>query len=594
MFPDMVKQGRVFLTTPPLYCWGDSVKNYGWCNKVDEIPKNVKNVHRFKGLGEMNSDQLEFFLVNPETRNLIQVDYPSDVDLFNKIVGSSAGRNQLMQDLGIIKDMSSDPNTFTENDVDKINYHRQNKIQEFTDDGKYVKQDAVEIVINGYTEYGKYVAMGRAYPNIKDGCKSAYKRAIYGMWKDGSKSIVKCAKLASYALPYHPHPSSISGVIIQLGDNGNKLKLMDTQGNWGDSSKGIAASAERYIGGALSDTAIKLLCNSVEYSRFIKGEIDEDEPEALPAFIPLCFINGLSGIPSGLPTLNIPTLNIQDMINYYIEILKHKSLEYRPKWYPNPNLEVDIVSPKEDWNNIMENGKGSIKVAPVMTIENGIITITSLPSSKNIEHVRKIVEKEIVLDKIDVRDESTSDTCIVIEKVPKKWCNMQEIYDRLYNRLQSSISYNMAFFDENYIYVPYSYDRVIKENLKFLIETHKNRIEKQLENLRNKLLILETIEMIKKNKDIIKIAELDSHQTIGFLVDKYKISEDIASKVIQKPISYLTKEHKEELVKLENDIKELENDKSDIYEFLIKKYKEIKRELNKKIGNKFKPTTFIK
>lgn len=104
MFPDMVKQGRVFLTTPPLYCWGDNVKNYGWCNKVDEIPKNVKNVHRFKGLGEMNSDQLEFFLVNPETRNLIQVDYPSNVDRFNRILGTAVGRNELMKDLGIIEE----------------------------------------------------------------------------------------------------------------------------------------------------------------------------------------------------------------------------------------------------------------------------------------------------------------------------------------------------------------------------------------------------------------------------------------------------------------------------------------------------------
>lgn len=103
MFPDMVKQGRVFLTTPPLYCWGNNSKNYGWCNDVNEIPKAVKEVHRFKGLGEMNSDQLEFFLVNPTTRNLIQVEYPDDVDKFNKILGTSVGKHELMIELGIIQ-----------------------------------------------------------------------------------------------------------------------------------------------------------------------------------------------------------------------------------------------------------------------------------------------------------------------------------------------------------------------------------------------------------------------------------------------------------------------------------------------------------
>ena len=49
LFPDLVKQGKVFITTPPLYCWGTSSKDYDWCNRVEEIPKNVKNLHRFKG-----------------------------------------------------------------------------------------------------------------------------------------------------------------------------------------------------------------------------------------------------------------------------------------------------------------------------------------------------------------------------------------------------------------------------------------------------------------------------------------------------------------------------------------------------------------
>ena len=102
LFPDMVKQGRVFVSMPPLYCWGDSAKNYGWCNKIEEVPKNVKEVHRFKGLGEMNEPELEYFLVNHETRNLMQITYPSDVEEFNKILGTSQGKNDLFKELGIV------------------------------------------------------------------------------------------------------------------------------------------------------------------------------------------------------------------------------------------------------------------------------------------------------------------------------------------------------------------------------------------------------------------------------------------------------------------------------------------------------------
>ena len=111
LFPDMVKQGRVFVSLPPLYCWGKSAKDYGWCNKVEDIPATAKDVHRFKGLGEMNDDQLYYFLVDKNTRNVLQIEYPSDIDEFNKILGTSEGKGSLLKDLGII--LNSETRVFT-------------------------------------------------------------------------------------------------------------------------------------------------------------------------------------------------------------------------------------------------------------------------------------------------------------------------------------------------------------------------------------------------------------------------------------------------------------------------------------------------
>ena len=107
LFPDMVKQGRVYVSLPPLYCWGKSAKDYGWCNKVEDIPVTAKDVHRFKGLGEMNDDQLYYFLVDKNTRNVLQIEYPSDIDEFNKILGTSEGKGSLLKDLGIILNSDS-------------------------------------------------------------------------------------------------------------------------------------------------------------------------------------------------------------------------------------------------------------------------------------------------------------------------------------------------------------------------------------------------------------------------------------------------------------------------------------------------------
>ena len=132
-----------------------------------------------------------------------------------------------------------------------------------TEDSTLKAVDATELAKNSYTEYSKYVSCGRAYPQVIDGAKSSYRRAIYGMYKGQGQKKMKVAELSAFALPYHPHPTSVSGVIIQLGEAGNKLKLMDTQGNWGDSSRGVEASADRYIEGRLSDLAQKLFCDIV-------------------------------------------------------------------------------------------------------------------------------------------------------------------------------------------------------------------------------------------------------------------------------------------------------------------------------------------
>lgn len=454
--------------------------------------------------------------------------------------------------------------------------------------------DATELAKINYTDYSRYVAQGRSYNSIYDGAKSSYRRAIYGMYKGQGQKKMKVAELAALALPYHPHPTSVSGVIVQLGEAGNKLKLMDTQGNWGDSTRGVEASADRYIEGRLSTLAQHLLCDSIEYAEMVPGEIDKPEPKALPTLLPLCFINGSSGIPSGLPTLNVPTLNINDMIDYYIDVLKHKDVEYRPTKVPNPNLEIDILSNKEDWKQVMLTGKGSIRTAPRMTIDNNVITITGLPKTKNSDHIRKIIEKEILLDKVDLRDESAKEIKYVIEKVPHKQCNMQELYKRLYTRLQSSETYNMAFFDENKIYVPCSFHKVVKANIQYLIETHQNRITIQLQQLNVKLKVLQIIEDMKKKNKFKELFDLNTEEALDYIQSTYKVNEEISTKVLQKPLSYLTKEHEQEIIDLTNDIRALETDQNDIYEFLITKYKNIKKELNQIIKDKFKPTVFVK
>lgn len=94
-YPDLIKEGHIYIAIPPLYRVGEG-KNMKYLYSDEELTRYRKKhtgkfvIQRYKGLGEMDADQLYETTMNPESRVLKQVSINSIVEA-NKLTQTLMG-----------------------------------------------------------------------------------------------------------------------------------------------------------------------------------------------------------------------------------------------------------------------------------------------------------------------------------------------------------------------------------------------------------------------------------------------------------------------------------------------------------------------
>jgi DNA gyrase subunit B len=96
---DLIKGGHIFIATPPLYlvkkgkveryCWTEEERDAA-VKEMGQGKDSSVGIQRYKGLGEMNAEQLWSTTMNPETRTLRQVTIESAAEadhIFSMLMG---------------------------------------------------------------------------------------------------------------------------------------------------------------------------------------------------------------------------------------------------------------------------------------------------------------------------------------------------------------------------------------------------------------------------------------------------------------------------------------------------------------------------
>jgi DNA gyrase subunit A len=348
-----------------------------------------------------------------------------------------------------------------------------------------------------YLDYAMSVIVSRALPDVRDGLKPVHRRIIYAMQDQNmyySGKFHKCAAVVGEVLKkYHPHGDvAVYDSLVRMGqDFSLRYPLIVPQGNFG-SIDGDPPAAMRYTECKMDAIAEELYRDiDKETVGFELNDLQNEEPEYLPALLPNLLLNGASGIAVGMAT-NIPPHHLTEIIDgiqYMIDeaeqiggeivdkeveivgttqTLKVVETDFSSKATANDLIKFiqgpdfptgGIIFDQKELIHMYATGKGRVVTRAKMAMEEmkggkTRIIVSEIPyqvqKSTLITKIADLVKNKKLEDITDLRDESSrNEIRIVIEL--KKGAIPKKVENRLYKYtpLQSTFNTNMVALIDN-------------------------------------------------------------------------------------------------------------------------------------------------
>jgi topoisomerase IV subunit A len=438
-----------------------------------------------------------------------------------------------------------------------------------------------------FLDYASYVILERAVPHMDDGLKPVQRRILHAMKRLDDGRYNKVANIIGHTMQYHPHgDASIGDALVQLGQ---KDLLIDCQGNWGNIHTGDSAAAPRYIEARLSKFALEVVFNPKTTNWKLTYDGRNKEPQTLPVKFPLLLAQGAEGIAVGLASKILPH-NFNELIDASINYLQGKDFELFPD-FPTGGL-ADFSR----YNDGLRGGAVKVR-AKIEKLDKKTLLIREIPFGKNtgslIESILKANEK----GKIKIRkiDDNTAENVEILVHLGLN-VSPDKTIDALYafTDCELPISPNCCIIEESkprFVGV----SEVLKLNTNHALELLKKELQIRLSEL-EEAWHFSSLEKIFIEKRIYRdIEEAETWEAIIEAIDKglkpYKklfkrevTVEDITrlTEIKIKRISkFDSKKADEQIRGIENEIDEVNNHLSNIVEFTINYFRQIKKKYGK-------------
>ena len=470
-----------------------------------------------------------------------------------------------------------------------------------------------------YLDYALSVVHGRAIPKLSDGLKPVQRRLLYSMVEMSLSSDakpVKSARVVGDVLgKFHPHgdQSAYEAMVRMSQDFVMRYPLIDGQGNFG-SRDGDGAAAMRYTEARLTAFANVLLdeigFDTVSFLPNYDGSYQE--PQELPARLPLCLINGASGIAVGLST-EIPSHNVGEIADGLVAILDNRKISNNEilNIIPGPDFPGggQVINSRSELEEIYLTGKGTFITQGRWFVEELArsqwrLVFTELPHGvsvqKVLEEIDELTNPKIKANKksltseqnkqktmmmsylLSVRDESDKNANVRLVFEPKNSKISKEEFIQLLlskTSLQSSSSVNLVLLDLENKPKQLSLREILFQWLEFRVKIVKAKFAFKLKIVQKRLHILHgRIKILEAIAEVIKIIQ-ESDNPKTKLMKRFALDQEQVQDILEMRLRQLAKI---ELLNIKAEIAKKKEEET-IYLKVLKSKKSLEEQTKKEI-----------